>query len=354
MISDNSLSIKLNYDLQSLNTLAVPSRAEFFTEIKSDDDYLALLSFVKENQCDLHLLGGGSNVLLPELISGIVAKVETKERNIISETECDIVIRFSAGEEWHAVVMWCVENSFYGLENLALIPGSIGAAPIQNIGAYGIELKSCCENVEAIMIKTGEKKQLTREQCRFDYRDSVFKNELKDKIIITHVTLRLNKYSSDLKHEKKNINIQYPALKAQLEKFSCFEEKITALDIANAVIDIRKNKLPDPKNIPNAGSFFKNPIVTKVKMEEIQKRFSDVIAYPVEDKRFKLAAGWLIDKAGWKGKSIDGVAMHSQQALVLTNAHGVSSKQLLAFAAQVAKSINTLFNVDLEIEPRVF
>lgn len=346
-----TLDIKSNYSLQTLNTLAVPAAAEFFTLVKTEDQFDSLLEFIKEQQCHLSILGGGSNVLLPRKMPGLLAKIETKAKTIIAETADDITLRFSAGEEWHSVVMWCVQNGYCGIENLALIPGSVGAAPIQNIGAYGVELESCCESVEAIVIASGKRIRLSRAECQFAYRDSIFKNELKDKTIITHVTLKLKKYISG---NTDNLNITYPALKAELEKNDSGEGSISPMDVAAAVIKIRQSKLPDPKDIPNAGSFFKNPVVSKSTMEKIKSEHPDLVAYPLEQEQFKLAAGWLLDKAGWKGKDVDGIAMHSQQALVLTNPQRMSSEELLKFSALVRQSISQLFAVDLEIEPRVF
>jgi len=353
-----SLNIQSDYDLQAFNTLSVPAVAEFFTEIKSDDDYVSLLALLKEKHYELLILGGGSNVLLPASISGIVAKIETTDRKLVSETDADIVMLFSAGENWHDIVMWSVDNDFFGLENLAVIPGSIGAAPIQNIGAYGAELKNCCEYVDIILLATGEKKRLTQEECQFAYRDSIFKGELKDKALITHVALKLKKTlvseRANQVNDKAVINIQYPALKSKLVERYSDTKNLTSKDIAHAVIEIRQSKLPDPKILPNVGSFFKNPIVSATQLENIKQDYPDVVAYPVDDNHFKLAAGWLIDKAGWKGRVVNDIAMHRKQALVLTNPQSASAEQVLTFAALVCDSIRELFNVDLEIEPRVF
>jgi len=350
----SNLVLQPNYDLQALNTLSVPSVAELFVTIRSDNDYASLLSFLKEKNYPLLILGGGSNVLLPNYISGVVAKIETQNRELISETDTDVVMRFSAGENWHDIVMWSVENGFCGIENLALIPGSIGAAPIQNTGAYGVELESCCEYVDVIFLKSGKKARLMQEQCQFAYRDSIFKGELKDKVLITHVALKLKKETVQQSTNHAHINLRYPALKSKLIE-SCVDiDNLKVKDLAHAVIEIRQSKLPDPKKIPNAGSFFKNPVANINQYDHIKQFYPDVVAYPLDDNRFKLAAGWLIDKAGWKGKALDGIAMHSQQALVLTNPTSASSQQILTFANKVRDSIFQLFGVELEIEPRIF
>ncbi|MGH1441114.1 MAG: UDP-N-acetylmuramate dehydrogenase [Cellvibrionaceae bacterium] len=357
---NSNLSLQPNYDIQSLNTLSVPSVAEFFVTIKSDGDYAPLLSFLKEKKSPLLILGGGSNVLLPSFVAGIVAKIETKDRELVAETDTDIIMRFSAGENWHDIVMWSVENGFCGIENLALIPGSIGAAPIQNIGAYGVELESCCEYVDVIFLDSGKKSRLTREQCQFAYRDSIFKGELKDKVLITHVALKFakeiksKKEGADKSTKNSSLNLQYPALRSKLVEIHADIDHLSAEQVAHAVIEIRQSKLPDPQTIPNAGSFFKNPVVHADHLERIKQDYPDVVAYPTENNHFKLAAGWLIDRAGWKGKVVNNIAMHHQQALVLTNPESASTQQLLDFADKVCASIYKTFSVELEIEPRVF
>ncbi len=338
------ITILENYDLQSLNTLAVPSYAQWFAEITDENQLLAALEFQKQQQCSLLILGGGSNVVLPEKVNGLVLKMATTGHSIVAETDKDIIITFAAGENWHSIVMWCVEQGYYGIENLALIPGCIGAAPIQNIGAYGVELKDCFESLNAINIDSGEAIYLDVNQCQFDYRDSIFKRGLLDKVIITDVTLRLKKIP--------NLTLAYPALKNALQQENL--KSLTPLDVANAVIEIRESKLPSPSDIPNAGSFFKNPIVSESVFQKLKKQYPQLVAYPQKNNAYKLAAGWLLDNAGWKGKVVNGVCMHHQQALVLTNPQRCTSDQLLHFIEIVRTSIQEKFNIQLEIEPRIF
>ncbi len=338
------VAILENYDLQALNTLAVPSYAQWFMEITNEKELATALQFRKQQQCSMLILGGGSNVVLPEKVNGLVIKIATTGRSIVAETDNDIVITFAAGENWHSIVMWCVEQGYYGIENLALIPGCIGAAPIQNIGAYGVELQDCFESLKAIKIDCGEIIYLDANQCQFGYRDSIFKQALLDKVVIIDVTLRLKK--------APDLRLDYPALQNAFKKKNL--KSLMPIDVANAVITIRESKLPSPVDIPNAGSFFKNPVVSEDIYYQLKKLYPELVAYPQKNKGYKLAAGWLLDQAGWKGKVIDGICMHHQQALVLTNPQGCNSEQLLSFIEKVRGSIQEKFNISLEIEPRVF
>jgi len=240
--------------------------------------------------------------------------------------------------------MYCVENSYYGVENLALIPGSVGAAPIQNIGAYGVELAQCFSYLEAINIDTQESITLTRDECEFAYRDSIFKNQLNHKVIITRVVLELSK--------QPQWTLNYPALQQALAKYQ--QAEITAKLIADNVIAIRNSKLPKPSDIPNAGSFFKNPIVDHETYQRLKEQWPTIIAFAQPDNCYKLAAGWLIENAGWKGKVVGGVSMHQQQALVLTNPLGLSGGKLLEFIQDLTADIAQIYGITLEIEPRVF
>jgi UDP-N-acetylmuramate dehydrogenase len=332
-----------NYNLQPLNTLAVPSIAEYFIDITDDATLLDTLAFSRDNNYPLTILGGGSNVLLPDKIHGLVIKMSTHGRSILSENDTDVVIRFDAGEQWHNIVLWCVEKNLYGIENLALIPGTIGAAPIQNIGAYGVELTSCLESVEGFYFATNKRFTLDNKDCFFAYRDSIFKNMLRDKVIITHVTLKLSKVPS--------LEIEYPVLKEQLLKDKVMLTSVTSLDVARAVIAIRQSKLPDPSLLPNVGSFFKNPIIDELSYQKIHSLYPAVIAYPMANNCYKLAAAWLIDQAGWRGKIVDNICMHEKQALVLTNPNGCTTKEVLLFVDKVCESILEKFGVALEIEP---
>jgi UDP-N-acetylmuramate dehydrogenase len=332
-----------NYNLQPLNTLSVPSIAEYFIDITNESLLLDALVFSRDNNYPLTILGGGSNVLLPEYINGLVIKISTRGHSILFENNSELIVRFDAGENWHDIVLWSAENNLYGIENLALIPGTIGAAPIQNIGAYGVELQRCLESVEGFYFSSNIRFSLSNEECFFAYRDSVFKNVLRDKVIITHVTLKLSKVPQ--------LAIDYPALKEQLIKDKNTLESLTSLDVANAVISIRQQKLPNPSQIPNVGSFFKNPIIDKKRYQKISHQYPAVVAYPMANNCYKLAAAWLIDQAGWRGKMVDNICMHENQALVLTNPNGCSTKEVLLFVDKVSESIKKKFGVTLEIEP---
>jgi UDP-N-acetylmuramate dehydrogenase len=343
MTSDFLEQCHKNYNLQPFNTLAVPSTAEYFIDVSDESLLIDALAFSRDNNYPLTLLGGGSNVLLPDNIAGLVIKISTHGRSILSETDADIVIRFDAGENWHDIVLWCAQKKLYGIENLALIPGTMGAAPIQNIGAYGVELTSCLESVEGLYLASNTNFMLTNKECLFSYRDSVFKQALRDKVIITHVTLKLSKVPK--------LQLEYPALTEQLCKDNVRLELLSSLDVARAVMAIRQTKLPDPRQLPNAGSFFKNPIVDEISYEKIHNAYPAVIAYPMANNCYKLAAGWLIDQAGWRGKVVDDICMHQKQALVLTNPNGCTTKEVLLFVNKVCESINNKFGVTLEIEP---
>lgn len=344
------LHIHSEYPLQAYNTLSVPAYAEQYCEITADKQWPLLLDFLrKQAHLPLLFLGGGSNLILPKQVPGLVVKIATQGKNILSETESEIVIRFAAGENWHDTVMWSVKNQYCGIENLALIPGSIGAAPIQNIGAYGVELMDCCVQVEGYELSNGVLRTLSKHACAFAYRDSIFKHTLKDRFVITHVTLAFKKWVNP---QSYNFQTDYPALKQYLAESD--EKNLRPQDIANAVIAIRNSKLPDPATIPNAGSFFKNPIVDSHTYRHIKQLYPDLVAYPVANKQYKLAAGWLLDKAGWKGKLVEGIAMHKDQALVLTNPNKCEGRKIIEFAQQVQLDIKTRFGVLLEIEPRSY
>lgn len=344
MVSKFLAGLKEQVDLQVHNSLAVPSHARWYAEAQQIDQLQALLEFRREKSCPLLILGEGSNVVLPDTFDGLVIKLANKGNECVCENEDELSIDVAAGENWHNLVSWSVDRGYYGIENLAYIPGTVGAAPIQNIGAYGVELKDCFESLEILDIVSGQRRQLNLEECQFAYRDSIFKRKLQDQVIITKVRLRLSK--------TPRLKLDYPDLA------NCFAnqdpQQITSKAVFQAVIEIRQSKLPDPKNIPNAGSFFKNPVVDQVVRDALRSKFPQLVSYPLANGRYKLAAAWLLDKAGWKGKVVNGMAMHNKQALVLTNPGRQSGEALMGFAQQVQANINDQFGVHLEIEPRVF
>jgi UDP-N-acetylmuramate dehydrogenase len=253
-------------------------------------------------------------------------------------------LKVAAGENWHELVEYSLDNGFYGLENLSLIPGSVGAAPIQNIGAYGVELKDVFAELSALNIQSGLMVTFTNESCQFGYRDSIFKQSLKDQYIITSVTFKLRKVPE--------LNLEYPALRAALIDIP--EGEITVEQVSAAVIAIRQSKLPDPVQIPNVGSFFKNPIIPVSQFEHLKSSYPTIVSYPIDAQRVKLAAGWLIDQAGWRGREVNGVKVHRDQALVLTNPGKLEGKLILQLADSVVASVQEKFGVVLEMEPRVY
>jgi len=330
-----------HFNLQSYNTLASPVCADFFVAVKDEAELLAALKFAHERELPLLVLGGGSNIVLHDDFPGLVIHVQFLGKELMREDDDFFYVKAAAGESWSDFVNYCLDENFWGLENLSLIPGNVGAAPIQNIGAYGVELKDVFSELTALDIKSGLTITFTHEACQFGYRDSVFKNALKDQFIITSVTFRLTKVPC--------LKVHYPALQAALVGYQ--SETITPELVSQVVCDIRRSKLPDPKQIPNVGSFFKNPIISLEKLAEIQQDFPKVVYYPVDENLVKLAAGWLIDRAGWKGFE-QGAAVHGQQALVLTNPARLKGSAVLAVAEMIKASILKQFGVELEQEPR--
>jgi UDP-N-acetylmuramate dehydrogenase len=329
------------FNLQNYNTLASPVCADFFVAVKNQDELIAALKFADERNLPLLILGGGSNIVLHDNFHGLAIQVQFFGKELVREDDDFFYVKAAAGENWSDFVDYCLDENFWGLENLSLIPGNVGAAPIQNIGAYGVELKDVFSELTALDVKSGVAITFTHEACRFDYRDSVFKNSLRDQFIIMSVTFKLTK--------EPCLKVHYPALQAALVNYPL--ETITPNLVSQIVCDIRSSKLPDPKQIPNVGSFFKNPIITRDKLAQIQHSFPDVIYYPVSEDLVKLAAGWLIDRAGWRGFE-QGAAVHTHQALVLTNPARLKGSAVLAVADMIKASILQKFGVELEQEPR--
>ncbi|GGY71407.1 UDP-N-acetylenolpyruvoylglucosamine reductase [Cellvibrio zantedeschiae] len=330
-----------HFNLQNYNTLASPVCAEFFVAVKDEAELLAALKFAKEKNLPLLVLGGGSNIVLHDDFAGLVIHVQFLGKELVREDENFYYVKAAAGENWSDFVDYCLDEHFYGLENLSLIPGNVGAAPIQNIGAYSVELQDVFSELTALDVKSGLAITFTHEACQFGYRDSVFKNALLDQFIITSVTFKLTK--------KPNLKIHYPALQSALADEN--EQDITPELVSQVVCDIRRSKLPDPKQIPNVGSFFKNPVVSLEKLAELQQKYPEIVYYPVDTHQAKLAAGWLIDRAGWKGYVLE-AAVHAKQALVLTNPSRLKGSAVLVLAELIKTSVTKEFGVDLEQEPR--
>ena len=333
--------IQKHVNLKPYNTFGIEVFAAGFARFSSTFE---LKKILEENTfSQLLILGGGSNLLLTKDFDGLVLKNEIQGFKILEETVENVIIEAGAGENWHEFVLNCIEKGYAGVENLSLIPGSVGASPMQNIGAYGVEIKDIFHHLKAYHIATGEMHTFDKEACQFGYRESVFKTSFKGQYVICSVAFELSK--------SPEINTSYGAIETELKENNIIEP--TICDVSNAVISIRQSKLPDPKVIGNAGSFFKNPVVDESIVQEIQKNYPDVPNYPASNGRRKLAAGWLIEQAGWKGKTFDTFGVHKLQALVLVNYGGSTGNQIYSLSSEIIKSIEEKFGVTLEREVNI-
>lgn len=335
------MQILSDIELKDLTTFHIPARARHFAEVRSVDDILELQNTKVFRKSKKLILGGGSNLLLTKDFDGLVVKVSIPGITLEREDVHHYYLRVEAGVVWHQFVMHCVEHGYAGVENLSLIPGQTGAAPMQNIGAYGVEMKDVCTRVEAIHIETGEVISFTAADCEFGYRESIFKNKLKDQFIITAVHFRLNK--------EPRFNISYGDIKATLDEMKVFDLTIKA--VSNAVIKIRSSKLPDPAVLGNAGSFFKNPTVSFEKCSELIAKYPLMPNYPQASGDVKLPAGWLIEQCGWKGKRVGNTGSHVKQALVLVNYGDATGHEVYQLAMDIRQSVMDKFGV--EINPEV-
>jgi UDP-N-acetylmuramate dehydrogenase len=329
--------VQLNQSLVKLNTFGIDQKAQRLIWAHSADE---ISNYVKHHGSPALVLGGGSNMLLTKDVKGDVLKVDIHGRRVVFEDDEVVHIRFGAGENWHEVVQWTLMQGLGGLENLSLIPGNCGTAPVQNIGAYGVELKDVFVSCEGVLVESGEFFTLSKEEAHFGYRDSIFKNEWKGKAIITRITLVLTKKNHKLRTD-------YGSIQAELETRSITEP--TPKQISDAVISIRRSKLPDPAEIGNSGSFFKNPVVSKELAESLAERYPDMPSYPAPNG-VKLAAGWLIDTAGWKGYRNGDAGIHEKQALVLVNYGEASGAELLELAHKIIDDIQQRFGITLHPE----
>ncbi|MBP7810548.1 MAG: UDP-N-acetylmuramate dehydrogenase [Bacteroidia bacterium] len=332
-----------NVNLKHLNTFGIEAYSKYYTEINSINDFQELLQNKTFVNSDKLIVGGGSNMLFTKNFEGIVLKNNLKGIKVVKEDAEFVEVQSAAGEVWHDFVMWCIDKNYGGLENLSLIPGCVGASPMQNIGAYGVEIKDVFSELEAIEIETGKKQIFNKAQCKFGYRESVFKHELKNKFIITAVTFRLAK--------KPIVNTSYGAISSELETMGVKTPGIK--DVSQAVINIRSSKLPDPKVIGNAGSFFKNPEVEKSVFQSLKIRFPSLVAYEMENGKYKLAAGWLIEKSDLKGFVSGNAAVHDKQALVLVNKGKASGSEIFALSEHVLQTVFSKFGIKLEREVNI-
>jgi len=337
------MNIIENYSLKERNTFGVDAKARYFVEIYSDNDLKEFLLLDEFKSSSKLILGGGSNILFTKDFPGTVIKISIPGIKISKEDEHNVILEAGAGEVWHELVLYCLDKNFGGIENLSLIPGTVGAAPIQNIGAYGQELKDVLESASGLFIEDGSRQTFNNNECRFSYRDSIFKNELKGKFIITTVVLRLCK--------KPVLNLQYGAVKNELEKLNLKE--ISIKNVSDVICMIRKSKLPDPEEIGNAGSFFKNPEIPELQFENLKKDYPDMIGYKLGNGNVKAAAGWLIEKCGWKGKRIGNTGAHAKQSLVLVNYGNATGKEILDLAIKIKESVNKKFNIELKEEVNI-
>ncbi|MCE9548783.1 UDP-N-acetylmuramate dehydrogenase [Candidatus Nomurabacteria bacterium] len=337
------MKIEKNYNLTKLNTFGIKATAKFFTEINSEEELREVFNLPEFKNNQKLFLGGGSNVLFTKDFDGIVVLNKLKGIEIIEENEKNVLIRSMSGVVWHDLVLFTVEKGLWGIENLSFIPGSVGAAPMQNIGAYGAELKDVLVSVESYEIKTGNKRIFNAEECELGYRDSIFKNGLKGEYFISAIVLALSKV------EKKNI--EYRVLQEHLEKNKI--EVKNSKDISEAVMSIRKSKLPDPNVIGNAGSFFKNVFLSKEKDKEKIKELVfnyPHISYFDEGDFIKIPAAWLIEECGWKGKKVNQAGVHDKQALVLVNHGGATGEEIKALSEEVITSVFEKFGLKLTPE----
>lgn len=338
-----------NSSLKKHNTFGIDVSAKYFLEANSVSDIQNLLEDKKLNSQIRLILGGGSNILFTKNFDGVVLKNNIKGIELVKEDSENYFVKAGGGEVWHEFVLHCIKNNYAGVENLSLIPGCVGAVPIQNIGAYGVEQKETFYELEAIDLFENKKVVFNNSDCQFGYRDSIFKREArpndqkvgqaKNKFIITSVTFKLNK--------KPKFNTSYGAINQELEKMNVQEISISA--ISQAVCNIRRSKLPDPAVIGNAGSFFKNPIVSNDKYESLKKKFPAIVAYK-DNAGMKLAAGWLVEQSGWKGKSFGNYGVHKDQALVLVNYGNAKGNEIYELSSKVLESVKEKFGVDLERE----
>jgi UDP-N-acetylmuramate dehydrogenase len=325
--------------LSNLHTFQTNNACDELIKINSTQNIYEFIT----NQPDkkFMILGGGSNVLFTKDFDGIILQNNIKGIEVVDEDENNVLVKVGAGEKWHQFVMWTISHKLWGLENLSLIPGSVGAAPMQNIGAYGVEQDRCFHSLIALDLETGVNKIFFKYNCNFGYRESIFKHELKNKVFITHVTYMLSK--------KPNPILDYADIKERVGQENIHNIK----KISDAIIEVRQSKLPDPELIGNAGSFFKNPIISKEEFEKIKLNYPTIVNYPTQDGKMKLAAGWLIDQAGFKGFRSNNTGTYKNQALVIVNHGGATGEEIYAFAQTIQQGVLKKFAVLLEIEVNI-
>ncbi|MFP3593265.1 UDP-N-acetylmuramate dehydrogenase [Chryseobacterium sp. SIMBA_038] len=333
-----------NFSLKPYNTFGVEAKAKYFVEVHSIEELKQTLKLSNSHALPLLFLGGGSNILFTKDFDGLAIKLNLKGISEKSLNDNEVLVTAKAGENWHEFVLFCLNKNLGGLENLSLIPGNVGTSPMQNIGAYGTEIKDIFVDCKVLNLETLEVETFDIEKCRFGYRDSIFKQEGKGKYVILEVTFKLTK-------DNHNIKTEYGAIKSELENLGI--ENPTIQDVSKAVINIRQSKLPDPKVTGNAGSFFKNPTIPLAQFEELKQKFENIQGYP-NGEFVKVPAGWLIEQCGWKGKQIGNVASHQLQSLVIINATGnATGQEIFDFSTEIINSVKEKFGIELEREVNI-
>jgi len=335
--------IREQVSLSAYNSFGLKAKARFFASGSNEQEIRQALAFAHKQKLPVRILGGGSNLLLTGDIEALVLHIQSRGLRVINHDSEQVLIEAEAGEPWHEFVLWTLSQGAYGLENLSLIPGSVGAAPIQNIGAYGVELKDYCHSLDALNLASGQVQSFSAEECRFAYRDSLFKQQPGHWLIL-RVRFALSR--------KPQLQLNYGDIRARLAALTI--DKPTPEDISRTVCAIRQEKLPNPAELGNAGSFFKNPIISTEQAELLKQKYPKLMAWPQPDGGVKLAAAWLIEQAGWKGYRSGNVGVHQAQALVLVNYGDASGSELLQLARRIQRDIKDRFNIWLEIEPTIW
>lgn len=337
------MQVQHNISLKPYNTFGIDVKAKHFISVENIDDLKTIFS--TEKFPNKFVIGGGSNMLLTKDVDALVIHLNLKGKKTVSTNDNHVFIKAEAGENWHDFVLWTLKQNYGGLENMSLIPGNVGTSPIQNIGAYGVELKDVFESCEVLNLDTLTIETLSKKDCQFGYRNSIFKNEAKGKYIILNVTFKLT-------INNHNLHTNYGAILSQLETMNVTDPTIQ--DVSKAVIAIRQSKLPDPKEIGNSGSFFKNPIISTEQFKELQRNFPEAPHYVISETEVKVPAGWLIETAGFKGKTFDNYGVHKKQALVLVNYGGAKGEDILQLSKLIQKTIYRIFNISIEAEVNIF
>jgi UDP-N-acetylmuramate dehydrogenase len=332
-----------DFSLKPYNTFGIDVKARHFARFDSVQELQDLLQRPEVKDEPKLILGGGSNVLFTKDFEGIVLLNGIKGMEVLREDDTYTYVKAGGGEVWHDLVLFCLQHNLGGIENLSLIPGTVGAAPLQNIGAYGVELKDVFEELEAVNLATGELHTFDKAACQFGYRESVFKHESRGQYIVASVTLRLRK--------EHQLNTSYGAIQTTLEEMQV--QQPTIHDVSEAVCHIRRSKLPDPAQIGNAGSFFKNPEIPVLLYDVLKEKYPGMPAYPISEAAVKVPAGWLIEQCGWKGKVIENYGVHKNQALVLVNYGGANGEKLLALARDIIQSVQEKFGITLQPEVNI-